>query len=60
MQRAMDEVSRKQDEFRAWQKRKHLELQRIADAAALCVPETMGSQAVGLSAVLERACAARA
>jgi hypothetical protein len=60
MQRAMDGVSREQDEFRGWQKRKQLEFQRIADAAALCVPEAMGSHAPGLSAVLERACAARA
>jgi hypothetical protein len=60
MQRAMDEVSREQDELRGWQNRKQAELQRIADAAALCVPESMGSHAVGLSAVLERACAARA
>lgn len=60
MQRAMDEVSREQDELRGWQKRKQLELQRIADAAALCVPESMGSHGVGLSAVLERACAAGA
>jgi hypothetical protein len=60
MQSAMDEVSREQDQFRAWQKRKQQEMQRIAEAAALCVPESMGSGGHGLSAVLERACAVRA
>jgi hypothetical protein len=59
MQAAVDEVSREQDKFRAWQKRKELELQMIADSAALCVPESMGSHAIGLSGVLERACGAR-
>jgi hypothetical protein len=60
MQAGMDEVSREQDNFRGWQKRKQLELQKIADAAGLCVPESMGSHGIGLSAVLERACATRA
>lgn len=60
MQAALDDVSREQDKFRAWQKRKQQELQKIAEAAALCVPESMGSQAVGLTTVLERACMARA
>lgn len=59
MQAAMDEVSREQDQFRIWQKRKQQELQKIAEAAALCVPESMGSPGLGLSAVLERACAVR-
>lgn len=60
MQSGIDEVSLEQDRFRGWQKRKQLELEKVAEAAALCVPESMGSHGVGLSAVLERACAARA
>jgi len=57
----MDEVSREQDNLRGWQKRKQVELQKIAGAAALCVPESMGTRGIGgLSSVLERACAAQA
>jgi hypothetical protein len=59
MQAGMDEVSRELDGFRAWQKRKQQEMQKIAEAAALCVPESMGSAGIGLSSVLERACAVR-
>jgi hypothetical protein len=57
MQTNLDEVARAQDNFRAWQRRKQLEGQRISDAAAYCVPQ--GCMATGgLSAVLERASAA--
>jgi hypothetical protein len=58
MQRNLDEVARAQDSFRIWQKRKQQEGQRIADAAACCVPEA-GSTA-GLTVVLERASSAAA
>ncbi len=58
MQVNLDEVARAQDEFRAWQKKKQREAQRISDAAAFCVPETMAGGG-NLAGVLERACAAR-
>lgn len=59
MQANLDEVSREQDKFRFWQKKKQQETQQIAEAAAVCVPE--GAVGIGgsLTAVLERACAAR-
>jgi hypothetical protein len=55
MQANLDEVAREQDDFRAWQKRKQQESQRIAEAAAFCVPAEGGP--VSLTAVLERATA---
>ena len=48
------QVSREQDNFRAWQKRKQHESQRITDAATFCVPQGNGAAANGLTAVLER------
>ena len=62
MQINLDEVARAQDNFRVWQKRKQLESQRIADAAACCVPEASASPDVngGLTVVLERASSAAA
>jgi hypothetical protein len=48
------DVAREQDRFRAWQKRKQQESQRITDAATFCVPQGNGATANGLSAVLER------
>lgn len=59
MQANLDEVARAQDEFRAWQKKKQQEAQRIADAAAFCVPESIAGGGANLAGVLERACAAR-
>lgn len=59
LQGNQDEVAREQDDFRAWQRKKQQEAQRIAAAAALCVPEGMSSHSGSLTAVLERACAAR-
>jgi hypothetical protein len=59
MQKNLDEVARRQDEFRHWQRKKNQQAQQIADAAALCVPEGMGSGGGSVAAVLERACAAR-
>ncbi len=38
VQAILDEVARQQDVLRGWQKRKHQECQRIADAAMYCVP----------------------
>jgi hypothetical protein len=35
---SLKEIERWQEEFRAWQKSKQLEMQRLSDAAALCVP----------------------
>jgi hypothetical protein len=58
MQVNLDEVARAQDEFRDWQKKKQREAQRIAEAAAFCVPENMAGGG-NLAGVLERACAAR-
>ncbi|HEY1339143.1 MAG TPA: hypothetical protein VGF59_16640 [Bryobacteraceae bacterium] len=58
IQANLDEVAREQDNFRAWQKRKQQEAQRITEAAAYCVPQgAPGTN--GLAAVLERASAPR-
>jgi hypothetical protein len=59
MQANLDEVAREQDKFRAWQRKKQQETQQIAEAAAVCVPEGSSAVGGGLTAVLERACAAR-
>jgi len=62
MQSNLDEVARAQDNFRVWQKRKHQEARRIADAAGCCVPEggTPAAAGGGLTVVLERASSAAA
>ena len=62
MQTNLDEVARAQDNFRIWQKRKQQETQKIAEAAAYCVPETSAQAVVadGLKVVLERASSAGA
>ena len=49
-----DHVAREQDNFRAWQKRKQQESQRITDAATFCVPQGNGAAPNAVSAVLER------
>jgi len=49
-----DHVAREQDRFRAWQKLKQQESQRITDAATFCVPQGNGSTPNGITAVLER------
>jgi hypothetical protein len=59
MQANLDEVAREQDKFRFWQRKKQQETQQIAEAAAVCVPEGAGGIGGSLTAVLERACAAR-
>jgi len=53
IQENADQVAREQDGFRAWQKRKHQESQRITDAATFCVPQGNGGTN-SLTAVLER------
>ncbi len=55
MQANLDEVAREQDQFRAWQKRKDTESQRITDAATFCVPQGIETSGGGLTAVLQRA-----
>lgn len=55
IQANVDAVAREQDNFRAWQKRKQQEVQRITEAATICVPP--GTANGGLTAVLERATA---
>jgi len=56
IQANVDEVAREQDNFRAWQRRKQQEVQRITEAATICVPPGAGNNG-GLTAVLERATA---
>jgi hypothetical protein len=55
IQSNLDEVAREQDNFRAWQKSKNQESQRITEAAAFCVPEGSPVSANTLAGVLERA-----
>jgi hypothetical protein len=52
-----DEVAREQGLFRAWQRRKQHESQRIAGAAVYCVPKNNQSVGDGLSVLLERTAA---
>jgi hypothetical protein len=59
IQANLDLVAREQDNFRAWQKRKQQETQRITDSATFCVPQGNGPSANSLTAVLERATVAR-
>jgi hypothetical protein len=55
IQANLDEVAKEQDSFRAWQRAKQVESQRITDAAAYCVPQSNTSGVATLTAVLERA-----
>jgi hypothetical protein len=55
IQANLDEVAKEQDAFRAWQRAKQVESQRITDAAAYCVPQSNASGVATLTAVLERA-----
>jgi len=57
IQANLDQIAHEQDQFRAWQRSKQQEAQRITEAAAFCVPQ--GSSGSGLSEVLERATLAR-
>jgi hypothetical protein len=58
IQANLDEVAREQDSFQAWQKRKKHESDRIAEAAAACVPFD-NSMKTNLPASLERAATGR-
>jgi hypothetical protein len=55
IQSNLDEVAREQTNFRAWQKSKNQESQRITEAAAYCVPQGSPVGATSLAGVLERA-----
>ncbi len=59
IQANLDEVAREQENFRTWQKRKQLELQRITEAATFCVPQSGAGNGSSLTAVLERATTSR-
>jgi len=53
LQANLDVIARQQDEFRAWQKGKEQEAQRMTDAAAFCVPHAHASHSATLSVVME-------
>ncbi len=55
IQSNLEEVAREQESFRAWQKMKQQESQRITEAAAYCVPQGSAASVSGLANVLERA-----
>jgi hypothetical protein len=55
IQANLDEVAREQDNFRAWQKSKNQESQRITEAANFCVPQGSAINGTSLAGVLERA-----
>lgn len=57
MQSNLDDVAREQDNFRAWQKLKQQESERITEAASICVPHGSSITGNSLAAVLERATA---
>lgn len=59
LQANLDLITQHQDEFRTWQKQKQQESQRMADAAAFCVPHGHVSRSATLSVVLEPVRAAR-
>jgi hypothetical protein len=58
IQSNLDSVAREQDKLRNWQRVRQQESQRIADAAAFCVPPS-GPGGAGLTQVLERATTGR-
>jgi hypothetical protein len=55
----LDDVAKEQDEFHAWQKRRHLESQRIVGTAMLLVPPDTASGGDSLAALLDRATSPR-
>jgi hypothetical protein len=59
IQANLEEVAHQQDSFRAWQKRKQQEAQRITDAATCCVPTGSTGGTLSLASVLERASLSR-
>lgn len=63
MQAALDEVARRREEFRAWQKSKQQEVQRFTEVVALCVPQESVDRDEGepdgkVTAIHQRAAAA--
>jgi len=60
LQENLDVIANHQDEFRAWQKAKEQESQRMMDAAAFCVPHGQTNRGAALSVVMEPLRAARA
>ena len=55
IQANLDEIAREQDTFRAWQKSKNQECDRLTQAAEYCVPQGNGMGVSSLASVLERA-----
>ncbi len=55
IQANLDEIAREQDNFRAWQKSKTQECDRLTQAAEYCVLQSNGMGVSSLAAVLERA-----
>ncbi|MGO9230889.1 MAG: hypothetical protein ACLQKA_16995 [Bryobacteraceae bacterium] len=60
LQANLDAIARHEDAFRAWQKEKEQEAQRMTDAAAFCVPHARVPHTANLSVVVEPVRAARA
>jgi hypothetical protein len=63
MQAGLDEVDRRREEFRAWQKTKQQEVQRFTDVVALCVPQETADRGEEesdgkVTAILQRAAGA--
>jgi hypothetical protein len=53
LQANLDAIAQHQDEFRAWQKGKDQESQRMTDAAAFCIPHGHVSRSATISVVME-------
>ena len=51
----LDEIAREQEAFRAWQKSKNQECERLTAAAGYCVPQGSAIGVSSLASVLERA-----
>jgi hypothetical protein len=59
IQALADDLTRQQENFATWQKRKQQEIQRIVEASALCTRQSNAPASNNLTALLERAAAAR-
>jgi hypothetical protein len=59
IQALADDLTRQQESFATWQKRKQQEIQRIVEASALCTRQNNAPASNNLTALLERAAAAR-
>jgi len=55
IQANLDEIAKEQDNFRAWQKSKNQECERLTEAAGFCVPQGSAIGVSSLASVLERA-----